>query len=348
MPRLHELFPELANSLPYLGLGSPPTPVRPLPELGDGPAGVWLKDDGLYGDGGWGGNKVRKLEWLIPEARRRGRDTVLTVGGLGTNWGLACALYGREHGIRTVLALIDQPRDEHVEAQLERLAASGAEIHFTRTKARTVLTVPWLIARRRAWFLPAGGSSPVGALGAVEIALEIAAQVESGELPEPAYVVTAVGSGGTAAGLVLGLALTGLETKVLGVVVNDTLKLDQRTLLRLAGRSADLLRKRGADLGGGAGLGGLDLDPERLAVIDRTGPGYGHRTPEGEKAREIAAAAGLSLDPVYTAKAMAGLLEIADRRPTDEPPPGAGGRPPSDGPLLFLHTDGPRDLPAAA
>jgi D-cysteine desulfhydrase len=328
MPRLHQLFPELATSLPYLGLGSPPTPVRPLPELGDGTTEVWLKDEGLYGDGGWGGNKVRKLEWLIPEAKRRGRDTILTVGGLGTNWGLACALYGREHGIRTVLALIDQPRDEHVEAQLERLKVSGAEIHFTHSKARTVLTVPWLIARRRAWFLPAGGSSPVGALGAVEIALEIAAQVESGDMPEPAHVVTAVGSGGTAAGLVLGLALTGLDTRVLGVVVNETLRLDQRTLMRLAGRSADLLRKRDAD------LGGLRLEPERLTVIDRTGPGYGHRTPEGERARELAAAVDLSLDPVYTAKAMAGLLEMTGDRP-------------NDGPLLFLHTDGPRDLPAA-
>jgi D-cysteine desulfhydrase len=322
--RLHEHFPELKEALPWVPLGTPPTPVRALAGLGDDPAELWLKDEGAYGDGGWGGNKVRKLEWLIPEAKRRGRSTILTVGGLGTNWGLACALYGREHGLDTVLALIDQPRDKHVEAQLGRLAASGAEIHFTHTKTRTVLTVPWLIARRRAWFLPAGGSSPVGALGAVEIALEIAAQVESGELPEPAYVVTAVGSGGTAAGLMLGLALAGLDTKVLGVVVNDTLKLDQRTLLRLAERSARLLERRGAD------LGGLRLDPAHLEVIDRTGPGYGHRTPEGERARKAAAAAGLSLDPVYTAKAMAGLLDFADDRP-------------NDGPLLFLHTDGPRD-----
>jgi D-cysteine desulfhydrase len=162
----------------------------------------------------------------------------------------------------------------------------------------------------------------------VEIALEVAARVDSGELPEPGYVVTAVGSGGTAAGLLLGFSLAGLDTKVLGVVVNDTLKLDRRTLLRLAGRSADLLRKRGAD------LGELGLDPDRLTVIDRTGAGYGHRTPEGEDARKAVASAGLALDPVYTAKAMAGLLEMNDGRLDERP-------------VVFLHTDGPRDLPAA-
>jgi D-cysteine desulfhydrase len=337
-PRLHDLFPQLRDSLGYVSLGSPPTPVRPLARLGGGSAEVWLKDDGAYGDGGWGGNKVRKLEWLIPEARRRGRSTILTVGGLGTNWGLACALYGREHGLSTVLALIDQPRDEHVEAQLERLKASGAEIHFTRSKARTVVTVPWLIARHRAWFLPAGGSSPLGALGAVEIALEIAAQVQAGDLPQPSCVVTAVGSGGTAAGLTLGFALAGLPTKVLGVVVNDTLKLDRPTLLRLARRSANLLEKRGADLSPGPDDRTPDLaperqlSPERLTVIDRTGPGYGHSTPEAEAARRAAASTGLDLDPVYTAKAMAGLMEMNDGRL-------------GDGPVLFLHTDGPRPRP---
>jgi D-cysteine desulfhydrase len=330
MSHLHELFPPLRDSLPYLSLGTPPTPVRRLAGVADGPAEVWLKDDGAYGDGGWGGNKVRKLEWLIPEAKRRGRSAIVTVGGLGTNWGLACALYGREHGIRTVLALVDQPRDKHVDAQLMRLEASGAEIHFTRSKARTVLAVPYLVARHRAWFLPAGGSSPVGALGAVEVALEIAAQVRAGDLPEPGHVVTAVGSGGTAAGLALGLALARLPTRVLAVIVNDKLKLDQATLLRLAGRSADLLQERGADLAGHDFDPGRDLSPGRLEVIDRTGAGYGHHTPEGERAAEAAATAGLELDPVYTAKAMAGLIGMNDGRLGDRP-------------VLFLHTDGPRD-----
>jgi D-cysteine desulfhydrase len=296
-----------------------------LEGLGDGPSPIWLKDEGNYGDGGWGGNKVRKLEWLIPDVKRRGRSTVLTVGGLGTNWGLACALYGREYGLKTVLALIDQPMDEHVEAQLERLRSSGAEIHFTHSKARTVATVPWLALRRRACFLPAGGSSPVGALGAVEIALELAAQVDRGEVPEPSHVVTAVGSGGTAAGLLLGLQIAGLDTKVLAVVVNDTLRLDSRALLGLSRRSAALLRKRGAD------IGDLAISEDRLIVVEgQIGDGYGHPTPQATAAGQIAEKkAGLELDPVYTAKAMAGLLELNDGRLGNDP-------------VVFLDTNGQR------
>ena len=329
MTHIHELFPEVTESLPSIRLGTVPTPLRPLEGLSDGPAEVWLKDESVFGDGRWGGNKVRKLEWLIPEAKRRGRSTFLTVGGLGTNWGLACTLYGEEHGLRTILALVDQPVDEHVEEQLERLEASGAEIHFTHTKARTIATVPWLMLRHRPYFLPAGGSSPVGALGAVEIALEIANQVEHGVMPEPSQVVTAVGSGGTAAGLLLGFRLAGLDTKVLAVVVNDTLKLDSASLVRLARKSEGLLRRRGAH------FPDLDLDGDGLIVTtDQIGPGYGHATEAaGMAARQAADRADLELDPVYTAKAMAGMLSLDDGRL-------------GPGPVVFIDTNGPREAMA--
>jgi D-cysteine desulfhydrase len=323
-PRLHERFPPLAEALPHLVLSERPTPVRELAGLG-----IWVKEDGAFGSGGWGGNKVRKLEWLIPEARRRRRRSILTFGGLGTNWGLATALYAREHGIATALALLDQPVDAHVEAQLARLEASGARIHRTHTKARTVAMLPWLLARnarggRPPYLLPAGGSSPVGALGYVEAALEIAAQVEDGALPEPAHVVVPVGTGGTAAGLALGFQLAGLGSRVLGVVVNDQLRLDAPLCARLARRSAKLLERRGAH------LGPLRLGPEMLDLTrEQIGAGYGHLTEPAGRAADLAAAEGLALDPVYTAKAMAGLLALR-----------AEGR--LDGPVLFVHTDGPR------
>ncbi len=323
-PHLHERFPALAASLPHLSLSARPTPVRELAGLG-----IWVKEDGAFGSGGWGGNKVRKLEWLLPDARRRGRRSILTFGGLGTNWGLATALYGREQGFETALALVDQPIDEHVEAQLGRLRASGARIHRTRTKARTVAALPWLLASgtrggRPPYLLPAGGSSAVGVLGYVEAALEIAAQVEDGALPAPAWVVVPVGTGGTAAGLALGFQLAGLPTRVVGVVVNDQLRLDPPTLDRLARRTSALLARRGAPLGRDR------LDPGAIELTrDQIGAGYGHRTEAGEHATALAVEDALALDPVYTAKAMAGLLALRD-----------AGR--LDGPVLFIHTDGPR------
>lgn len=344
IPLLHQRFPALTGTLPHLSLSARPTPVREL-----GGLGAWVKEDGRFGAGGWGGNKVRKLEWLLPEARRRGRGSILSFGGLGTNWGLATALYAREQGIETALALVDQPLDAHVEAQLARLEASGARIHRTRTKARTAAALPWLLARharagRPPYLLPAGGSSPVGVLGYVEAALEIAAQVGDGSLPEPARVVVAVGTGGTAAGLALGFQLAGLRSRVLGVVVNDQLRLDPPTIARLARRTAKLLERRGAE------LGPLRLDPGMLDLTrSQLGAGYGHPTAAAVRAAELAAADGLALDPVYTAKAMAGLLARRDhesaligdmRRSEQTRGAGAAGRP--DGPVLFVHTDGPR------
>ncbi len=330
-PYLHQLHPALAHTLPHVALNASPTPVRRLTSLDTTGSELWVKDDSAFGDGGWGGNKVRKLEWLLPDARRRGRRTIVTVGGLGTNWGLACALYGREQGLKTVLALVDQPVDDHVRHQLERLRASGAKLCFTHSKLRTVLAAPYLLARGFSgrtppYLLPAGGSSPVGALGYVEGALELAAQIRAGELPEPSHIVTAVGSGGTVAGLSLGLRLAGLSTRVVGVVVNDTLRLDAPTLTKLADRTADLLRARGAVI------------PESVTaadnleiVTDWLGPGYGQPTPEAATAQTLSAdLEHLTLEPVYTAKAMAALLDLdAHRRLTP-------------GPVVYLNTNGPR------
>ncbi|MCZ4556387.1 pyridoxal-phosphate dependent enzyme [Rhodococcus maanshanensis] len=328
-PALYQLFPELEATLPYRRLGSGPTPITHLEGLG--PANrLWCKDEGVYGAGGWGGNKVRKLEWIIPDVLARGSRQIFSVGGQGTNWGLATALYAHEFGIDTALALIDQPMDEHVHAQLERLRHSGAALHFTRTKARTIAAAPWLLLRharggRLPYFLPAGGSSPLGTLGYVEAALELGAQVEAGAMPEPTHVVTPVGSGGTAAGLLLGLRLAGLRTRVVGVVVNDTLPLAERDLVGLARKTARLLTRRGA------ALGPVEFEPGAITVTrDWLGPGYGFATPEGSAAERIGADHGLTLDPVYTAKALAGALAMdAD---------GALG----DGPVLVVDTYGPR------
>jgi len=327
-PLLHERFPELRARLPYVALGSGPTPLRRLSGLTSAGPPVWIKDDGLYGDGGWGGNKVRKLEWLLPDVKRRHRGTILTFGGLGTNWGLAVALYARDVGIRTALALVDQPVDSHVEAQLERLYASGADVYRTHTKVRTAAALPYLYLRhRRPYVLPPGGSSPLGVLGYVEAALELAAQVDAGAMPAPSSIVTAVGSGGTVAGLHLGLHLAGLtDTQVIGVVVNDTLRLDHRAITSLARRAERLLRRRGAR------LPSTQPRAERLTLLrDWLGAGYGHPTTQGARALQRAHdTEHLDLEPVYTAKAMAALLDLAasDRLP--------------DGPTVYLHTNGPR------
>ncbi len=312
----------LAERVPELGhvaLGSAPTPVRRL-DLGFD-AEVWMKDESVFGDGAWGGNKVRKLEWIIPEAHRRGSRTLLTVGGIGTHWGLACAVYAADHGLRTVLGLVDQPVDDHVRQQLDRLTASGARIHRYPTTRRLKLAAPYLLARYRPWYLPAGGSNPFGTLGYVDVALEIAAQVATGELPAPGTVVVPVGSGGTVAGLTVGFALAGLDCQVLGVVVNDMLRLDSWTMMRLANRTAILLTERG--------LAGVRLHTESDFDLRRNWLGSTYGDPTAASVAEVvgAAGAGLELEPVYTGKALAAIRELG---------------PDLAGPVLWLNTHGPR------
>lgn len=332
--RIHALVGGLDDArLPFRALGTAPSPVQRVDGLADGGLEVWVKDEGAYGDGGWGGNKVRKLEWLLPEARRRGARTVLTFGALGTNHGLATALYARDAGLRAAVAVVDQPLDEHVEHQFALLCDSGAAVHRTRTKARTVAAVPWLLARHAhgrhlPYVFPAGGSNAVGVLGTVETALELVAQVRDGILPEPSHVVCAVGTGGTAAGFALGLALGGLVTRVHAVVVNDQLRLDERRMLRLAGRTARLLRRRGGSV--------PDVDLAGRLWVDRSalGPGYGHPTAEARDAIARGERHGVHLDPVYTGKALAALLRAA-----------ADGRY-GPGPVVLLQTHGPRSSTA--
>ena len=315
------LLAERAAGLGHVALGAAPTPVRPL-DLGFGPGlEVWLKDEAVFGDGAWGGNKVRKLEWIIPEAQRRGASTLFTVGGIGTHWGLACALYGREHGLRTVLGLVDQPVDDHVRDQLARLEASGARLYRFPTTLRLKVAAPWILARHRPWYLPAGGSNAFGTLGYVDVALEIAAQVASGDLPEPATMVVPVGSGGTVAGLTLGFRIAGLRTRVLGAVVNDMLRLDAVTMSRLAGRTATLLRERGMAQVPDLTPDDFDLRPDWLGTT------YGDPTPASVAEVTRAAAAGLELEPVYTGKALAAVRSLGAALP---------------GPVLWLNTHGPR------
>jgi D-cysteine desulfhydrase len=309
-------------------LGEGPTPVRELVHLGEerGQAPIWIKDDGAYS--AFGGNKARKLAWLLADARRRRKRTILTGGALGTNHGLATALFARRLGMRTVLVLVPQPDSEHVRRQLERIRATGAELHFPRGVWRAYTLAAWLRLGRAGppanlpYFLRPGGSVPLGCLGYVEAAIELSEQIEAGELPEPSHLVVALGSGGTAAGLLAGLRLAGLRSRLVCVLVNDLVRVDERTVAKLARRTLRLLRKRGSGVGE-VEIAAADVEIERGWL----GPGYGHSTPAADRATELfGEREDIALEPVYTSKAVAAMLELNRR--------GAFG----PGPLLYWHT----------
>jgi D-cysteine desulfhydrase len=322
---LYDRYPQLAASLPRLVIHKGPSPVAELTQLGG--KAVWVKNDGLYGSI-YGGNKPRKLEIILPDVVRSGAATILTVGGLGTHHGLATALYAREQGLRTVLMLVDQPVDDAVRRELCWFQEAGAILHHTATAWRTrFLLLPILLRysdwrrRKLAYVLPPGGTTALSGIGYVNAAFELADQVAAKELPEPRTVVVALGSAGTAAGLALGLRLAGLGSRLVAVRVSDVVTLTAETVARLANATAQLMRRRGAD------LPSVAVAPGDITVVsDWLGAGYGHRTAEGERARALLSEkCGLSLDPTYTAKTMAALLALLD-----------DGR--LEGPTLYWHT----------
>ena len=171
--------------------------------------------------------------------------------------------------------------------------------------------------------MPPGGSTPLGCVGYVRAALELRDQVIAGELPEPSHIVVALGSGGTAAGLLAGIRLSGLRSRLLCVVVSDAIRLEARSVARLARRTLRLLAEHGAAAPAAPAACALRLERGWL------GPGYGRSTPESEQAMELAERERVTLDPVYTAKAVAALLGLNAS--------GAFG----EGPVLYWHTYSP-------
>ena len=321
---LYSRYPQLEASLPRLALSQGPSPVSELAGLGG--KAVWIKNDGLYGTI-YGGNKPRKLEFILPDVRRKGAATIITFGGLGTHHGLATTLYGRQQDLRTVLLLVDQPVDSTVRRQLCWLQQAGAILRYTGTRRRTMLWAPLVLLRYADWRrrklpypLPPGGSSPLGILGFVNAAFELADQVAAGELPEPKSVVVALGSGGTAAGLALGLHLAGLRSRLVAVRVSDPET--PRTVARLANATARLMRSRGA------ALPSAKIAPAAITVFsDWAGEGYGYLTPEAKRAQALLQEReGLALEQTYTAKTMAAILAMLEDGRLDE------------GPTLYWHT----------
>lgn len=167
---------------------------------------------------------------------------------------------------------------------------AGAVVLRLRSSRRVYAALPWLLVRYRPTVLPVGGSSRLGIEGWVSAAEELAADVAAGRCPEPASIVVPVGSGGTAAGLVAGLPQAGLSSGVVGILVNDRTRIN---VPRMAARAARAVA--------------LAPYTEHAEFM---GNGYGHSTPEGEAALAEAAALGLTLEPVYTAKAWAAMRAL--------------------------------------
>jgi D-cysteine desulfhydrase family pyridoxal phosphate-dependent enzyme len=321
---------------PRVSLATLPTPLHELRRLRDALGGaarsprILVKRDDLTGLAG-GGNKARKLEFLVADALREAATVLVTTGGAQSNHARMTAAAGRMVGLGTSLVLTAESDAPDVQGNLLLDHVFGAEVHLILAgddprlatgpgEAEKVAQVVAALRDRgaRPYVIPIGGSSPVGVLGYVAGTLELVAQLDAThERPTRLYV--AAGSRGTAAGLVLGARLADAPYRVHGVAVSggDPAKSE---------RAADIANGAAELIGSPVRLTAGDFETDQSQI----GPGYGLDTPACLEAISLVARMeGILLDPVYTGKAMAGLL--ADIR--------AGAIPPSES-VVFLHTGG--------
>jgi 1-aminocyclopropane-1-carboxylate deaminase/D-cysteine desulfhydrase-like pyridoxal-dependent ACC family enzyme len=280
--------------MPPLTLGRYPTPVERLDALSNARTELWVKRDDVTNPV-YGGNKVRKLDWLLADARAHRAKRIITVGAAGSHHVLATTYFGHEEGFDVEAVLVPQPRTDHVAQVLRAAIGLGLQATPVESWAGAALAMARRMVTRGTdtYVIPVGGSNRIGAMGYVAAARELAAQVRAGEMPEPDVCVVALGSGGTAGGLAAGLAAEGMSTRVVGVCVSKPPWALHKLALLLAWTSAPKPARPHL----------------RLAVDTRfLGRGYGHAIPEGDEATSIARSAGLTLDPTYTAKAFASAL----------------------------------------
>ena len=246
---LFNTFKNLANTIPHISLGSFPTDIHELSNLENetGISGMFIKRDDRSGND-YGGNKVRKLEFLLARAKDMEADRVLTIGFAGSNHALATAYYAQKTGLKSISLLLPQPNAGYVRKNLLLSHACGGELHHCKSmfhlalKLAMIVGNQWINKDEKTYVIPVGGSSITGVLGFVNAALELKEQVERGDMPEPDYIYVAMGTMGTAAGLITGLKYAELKTKVVAVRVVESMYADEQALLNLVKRTHSYLR----------------------------------------------------------------------------------------------------------
>lgn len=333
-PRHHggvksEILRAKLDYYPRITLAEYPTPLEYLPhlsrELG---RDIYIKRDDEIGPG-LGGNKTRKLEYLLAAAKRRGKKKVVTFGGLQSNHARITAAAALKSGLEPHLFYFER-RPGQLAGNLLLNQIMGAKMHFFpfggggdgSMTLETTNCLVHLVARLRLgshYFIPVGGHSWLGCLGYVRAALEIDEQVKALGIPAP-WLVVAAGSGGTLAGLFAGFALINSSIQLLGI---DVGKLWNAFPVSIGKLASEICHRLGRD---------QTFGPDQVPLIEEryVGRCYGEPSPEClEALRRLATLEGILLDPVYTAKAFSGLVDLVEN-----------GRLGHKEPVIFLHTGG--------
>lgn len=324
------------NKFPRVSLAHLPTPLEAMPRLSeylDGPS-IYVKRDDCTGLA-TGGNKTRKLEFSMGAALQQGADTVVTVGAVQSNHVRQTAAAACKLGLKCEVLLehrVAHPSDLYRSSGnvlLDRLFGANlreyekdndfdAEMEAVAEEVRSAGGKPYII--------PGGASNPVGALGYVSCAAELLHQAEEANISFDHFVTTS-GSAGTHAGLAVGLRGNGCDRPILGFGVNAPQDIQEQRVYELARETAEYV-----------GSPGVVNRDDIFADCSYVGPGYGEPTEAMNEAVLLAARLeGLLFDPVYTGKALAGLIDYVRK-----------GRINKNSNVVFLHTGGAAGLFAYA
>jgi len=309
-----------------------PTPLEyagNLKKLLNGPRIFFKRDDctGLA----FGGNKIRKLEYIMADVLEKNADVIITIGGLQSNWVRQTAAVAKKHGLKIILVLNGKEPEEY-QGNLLLDSILGCDIRFkpyTNEEGQREIAgetpITGGIAEeikkngKTPYIIPLGGCTPMGNLGYINAVKELKKQSEEKNINVD-YIVLAVGTGGTQAGIELGLRLYKMNTRCYGISVSRHIKPKSQEIADLCNQTVKYFK-----------LECRRFSPDEIVVnYDYIGEGYAIPTNECiEAIRTVARTEGIILDPVYTGKAMAGLIDLIKR-----------GKFKKNENIVFLHTGG--------
>ena len=307
-------FPKLQKSLPYKSLGMLPTPITKCENLGThlNHPNIYMKHDGKTGalsnDGTslFGGNKVRKLEFLLADAAMS-NNSVITFGGVGSNHAAATAVYSHQLGMKCFTVLTDQPNSNIVRQNLSIMYKHDAHMILLSEAILQHVMSTFLLyhnsdSKKFPYVIPMGGSTPLGTVGFVNAAFELKEQINQGLLPEPDIIYIPFGSMGSTAGLALGLKAAGINSQIVAVSVVSPDNFNYKKLEQLFTKTNELLHSKDASFP----LYTMDNVTLRTEFFSGT---YGQFSKAGTNAITcVYDHEDLNLDGTYSANAMAALI----------------------------------------
>lgn len=310
-PRIFDALPGLARVVPWMPLAHVPTAIEPCDAIAPwlGRSGVFMKRDDLVSPL-YGGNKVRRYEFVLAHARAKGARRIVTVGGLASTQVLATALFGRALGFEVRVVLFDQPITDFAVSQLRAFQAAGAELVYGGGYVATITRAigAWQNGKSDNYFIMPGAAGPLANLGYVDAMFELAAQVEQGAMPRPDLIVLPTGSSGTLAALALGAAHLGWPTQIVGVRITTALACNRITVGEVIRRTDRFLAQADPRWGRVSGRANYTLFGDAL------GKGYGYPTEAAiEGAARVEDLTGAPGEVTYSGKALAALRTIAGR-----------------------------------